>query len=87
MHHLEAVLVEFFDGVDVASVSTAARGALFGADGAAPIGPSGGGAEGGTESVLFGGRPLPTKPDKEAMSYWVERTDPAQPEERFLKRY
>ena len=36
---------------------------------------------------LFGGRPLPVKPDKEALSYWVNRADPAQPKERFLKRY
>ena len=36
---------------------------------------------------LFGGRPLPTKPDKEASSYWVTRTEPAQPKERFIKRY
>lgn len=36
---------------------------------------------------LFGGRPLPMKPDKEAMSYWVTRTESAQAKERFLKRY
>jgi hypothetical protein len=36
---------------------------------------------------VFGGRPLPVKPDKEAKSYWVTRTEPAQPRERFLKRY
>jgi hypothetical protein len=36
---------------------------------------------------LFGGRPLPVKPDKQATSYWVTRTEPAQPKERFLKRY
>ena len=36
---------------------------------------------------LFGGRPLPMKPDKKATSYWVTRTEPAQPKERFLKRY
>jgi hypothetical protein len=36
---------------------------------------------------LFGGRPLPIKPDKEASSYWVARTEPVQPKERFLKRY
>ena len=36
---------------------------------------------------VFGGRPLPVKPDKEATSYWVARTEPAQPKERFLKRY
>ena len=36
---------------------------------------------------VFGGRPLPLRPDKEATSYWVARTEPAQPKERFLKRY
>lgn len=37
--------------------------------------------------LLFGGRPLPVKPDKEASSYWVDRTESAQPKKRFLKRY
>jgi len=36
---------------------------------------------------LFGGKPLPTKPDKNISSYWVTRPEPAQPSERFLKRY
>jgi hypothetical protein len=36
---------------------------------------------------LFGGRPLPVKPDRKASSYWVTRQEPAQPRERFLKRY
>jgi len=36
---------------------------------------------------LFGGRPLPIKPDKETSSYWVARSEPSQPKERFLKRY
>ena len=36
---------------------------------------------------LFGGRPLPVKPNKKASSYWVARPEPAQPRERFLKRY
>jgi hypothetical protein len=36
---------------------------------------------------LFGGRPLPVKPDNKVSSYWVERIEPAQPKERFLKRY
>ena len=36
---------------------------------------------------LFGGAPLPVKPDKNASSYWVDRDEPAQPKERFLKRY
>jgi hypothetical protein len=36
---------------------------------------------------LFGGRPLPVKPDKNAESYWVTRDEPAQPRERFIKRF
>jgi hypothetical protein len=36
---------------------------------------------------LFGGPPLPLKPDKNLPSYWVNRTEPAQPKERFVKRY
>ena len=36
---------------------------------------------------VFGGRALPVKPDKEAPTYWVERKEPAQPKERFLKRF
>jgi len=36
---------------------------------------------------LFGGAPLPIKPDKGVSSYWVVRTEPVQPKERFLKRY
>jgi ABC-type Fe3+ transport system permease subunit len=36
---------------------------------------------------LFSGRPLPLKPDRKAATYWVERTEPAQPKERFVKRY
>lgn len=36
---------------------------------------------------VFGGRPLPLKPDKGVSSYWVARTQPVQPKERFLKRY
>ncbi len=36
---------------------------------------------------LFGGTPLPIKPDRQVSSYWVARTEPAQPKERFLKRY
>ncbi len=34
-----------------------------------------------------GGRPIPLKPDKNCSTYWVERTEPAQPKERFLKRF
>ncbi len=36
---------------------------------------------------LFGGRPLPVKPDPDASTYWVARTEPVQPRERFYKRY
>jgi hypothetical protein len=36
---------------------------------------------------LLGGRPLPIIPDKNVSSYWVTRTEPAQPRERFFKRY
>jgi len=36
---------------------------------------------------LFGGRPLPVRPDKTASTYWVERSEPVQPKERFIKRY
>jgi len=36
---------------------------------------------------IFGGLPLPLKPDKGVSSYWVTRSEPAQPQERFLKRY
>jgi len=35
----------------------------------------------------LGGAPIPTRPDKRASSYWVERTEPAQAKERFLKRF
>ena len=36
---------------------------------------------------LFGGPPLPLKPDSQIQSYWVTRTRPSQPKEQFLKRY
>lgn len=36
---------------------------------------------------IFGGRPLPTRPDRELASYWVPRSEPAQPKERFIKRF
>lgn len=36
---------------------------------------------------MFGGRPIPTLPDKNTSSYWVTRPEPAQPKERFIKRY
>ena len=36
---------------------------------------------------VFGGRPLPLKPDKNAPSYWVAREEPAQPRERFLRLF
>ena len=36
---------------------------------------------------IFGGRPLPVKPDPDAETYWVTRPEPTQPKERFPKRY
>ena len=36
---------------------------------------------------VFGGRPIPLKPDRNTSSYWVPRSEPAQPKDRFLKRY
>jgi hypothetical protein len=36
---------------------------------------------------LFGGNPLPVKPIKKVSSYWVTRSEPVQPRERFFKRY
>ena len=36
---------------------------------------------------IFGGRPLPIKPDPDAETYWVTRSEPAQPRERFPKRF
>lgn len=36
---------------------------------------------------LFGGAPLPVKPDRNSSTYWVTRTEPVQPKDRFLKRY
>jgi hypothetical protein len=36
---------------------------------------------------LISGVPISGKPDKEAPSYWVPRAEPAQPKERFYKRF
>lgn len=36
---------------------------------------------------LVSGAPIAMKPDKAADTYWVDRKEPAQPKERFLKRY
>ena len=36
---------------------------------------------------VFGGRPLPVKPDENSLSYWVDRVETVQPKERFFKRY
>ena len=36
---------------------------------------------------LIGGKPLPLHPDKNVSSYWVKKPEPAQPRDRFLKRY
>jgi hypothetical protein len=35
----------------------------------------------------LGGPPLPLKPDPAVPTYWVARREPAQPKERFAKRY
>ena len=35
----------------------------------------------------LGKRPLPQKPDRRLSSYWVPRAEPAQPKDRFYKRY
>ena len=36
---------------------------------------------------IFGGSPIPLKPDKTVSSYWVSRSELAQPKERFIKRF
>lgn len=36
---------------------------------------------------IFGGTPLPVRPDKKSSSYWVTRAESAQPKERYIKRY
>ena len=36
---------------------------------------------------IFGGTPLPIKPDKNVSSYWVTRKEAVQPKEQFLKRF
>jgi len=36
---------------------------------------------------IFGGKPIPLKPDKNCKSYWIVREEPAQPKERFIKRF
>ena len=36
---------------------------------------------------IFGGTPLPIKPDKNASSYWVTRKEAIQSKEQFLKRF
>tara|TARA_Y100000031_G_scaffold149725_1_gene188027 strand:+ start:94 stop:495 length:402 start_codon:yes stop_codon:yes gene_type:complete len=36
---------------------------------------------------IFGGSPIPLKRDKKVSSYWVSRSELAQPKERFLKRF
>ena len=36
---------------------------------------------------LFGGTPLPIKPDKNVSSYWVTRKEAIQSKEQFLKRF
>ena len=36
---------------------------------------------------IFGGTPLPIKPDRNLSSYWVTRKEAAQPKEQFSKRF
>lgn len=36
---------------------------------------------------IVGGPPLPLNADKAAASYWISRDEPAQPKDRFLKRF
>ena len=36
---------------------------------------------------IFGGSPISLKPDKSVSSYWVSRSELAQPKERFIKRF
>lgn len=36
---------------------------------------------------VFGGAPISLKPDKNAKSYWVRRSEPLQTKERFFKRF
>ena len=36
---------------------------------------------------IFGGTPLPIKPDKNASSYWVARKESVQAKEQFFKRF
>jgi hypothetical protein len=36
---------------------------------------------------IFGGTPLPIKPDKNVASYWVTRKEAVQSKEQFLKRF
>ena len=36
---------------------------------------------------IFGGTPLPIKPDKNASSYWVTRKEAVQAKEQFFKRF
>ena len=36
---------------------------------------------------VFSGSLIPLIPDKKCFTYWVERSEPAQPKERFIKRF
>ena len=36
---------------------------------------------------LFGGAPLPKKPDPQLSTYWVQRSEPVQPRDRYIKRF
>ncbi len=41
----------------------------------------------GLAKKLFGGSPLPLHPSRKAATYWVARQEPAQPKDRFARRY
>jgi len=36
---------------------------------------------------IFGGTPIPLKPNKDSSSYWMTRPESLQLKERFVKRY
>ena len=36
---------------------------------------------------IFSGRPILVNQDKKKSSYWITRDEPAQPRDRFIKRY
>jgi len=36
---------------------------------------------------IFGGKPLPTSPDRNASTYWIPKVESLQEKERFIKRF